>query len=185
MVTVLKIGRRKHKNVLASVADEMKGFFTLQSNMWIMCNDAVRRLKKRADLDLRLGDDTLKVTVSYPPSSVDIADDANYEMKWIVVEMSALTYAREYEAYQGILKFNDALKKNYEQMKEKNGIVINKPKSKVFDAAKNQFKLTRDAIEDAIAKGLDKEKNKNVSDYLLDLEIYIVTIPPSEESFSK
>lgn len=182
MVTTLKIGRRKYKNVLASVAESMKGFFTMQSNMWIMCNDAIKRLKKAADRDLRLGEDNLSVIMRYEKEQ---DDDPNYEIEWIVTDMSSVSYDREYQAYQDILKFNDNLRKTYEDTKSKNGLVINKPKVKVFDALRDKFKLTRDKIEDMIQKGLDKEQNKSICDYLLELDIVLVTIPPETKEIQK
>jgi hypothetical protein len=170
MVTTLKIGRKRYKNVLARLATEMKGFFTLQSNMWIIINDALHKFKRQADIECKLGDDCLLVSLH---KELEQVNNENYEIEWIICDISAPMYQREYDEYLNMQRMEESLKKNYERMKSQNKITVKKTALGI-----NNGLLGEGKIQETMERGVDENIEKTICDYLLELDILIIKNPP-------
>lgn len=174
MVATIKFGRKRYKNLTANIIEDMKGMFTFQTNMWYMIESSFKRFKRSADIQYKLGDDNIQVNIRNEKQSVDDTLD----IEWLIIDFISESYQRELEEYNKFINFDSEFKKIFDNMKKNNSnIEINKSKFNIV----NMLKITKEQIDKWIEVGLDKTRNKSISDVLIELDIVIVKLEPEKK----
>src|SRR6056297_2164171 len=132
MTTIVKVGRKKFKKFWPNMLDKVKGFINAQENMWMMVNQAFNKFVKKNNQERKLGVDCLDVAKE---KEVQDLDDI-YQMEWLVIKIDAPTYERELKEYNELDKFEDSLKKFYDNSK----------KNFNFEKPTNIFSITKQKL---------------------------------------
>jgi len=175
MTLTLKFGRKKIVKFLPGVLKNIEGYINFQNNMWIMINSSIKKYQKKNIIQKRLkpyDDDVFDVNVYTDVEKLD----EEYNMEWLICDIKGVSKEAEEKEFEEVKKFELTLKENFE--KNKKDFTINKP-TPLKSAILNKAIKTKESILDIIEKGTEQDKNKTISGFLLDLDIIIVKIPPS------
>ena len=162
---VVKFGRKRIKKTLPRIFQNLKRFITAQEHMWIIINTAWQKFYKKNKLEKKLGIDVLNVELI---KEIEPLDD-KFDIEWLIITITAPTKEREEKEFKELDKFNERLKKSYQEFKKDYKYNIEKPK--FLDIVKKKTRKVTDKFTEIIKAGIDFEPNKSISDFLLDLDI--------------
>jgi SMC interacting uncharacterized protein involved in chromosome segregation len=137
-----------------------------------MIESSFKRFKRSADLQYKLGDDNIQVNIRTEKQSVD----DNLDIEWLIIDFISDSYERELEEYNKFTNFDSEFKKVFDNMKKNTNIEMNRNKFNIV----NMLKISKEQIDKWIEVGLDKTRNKSISDTLLELDIIIVKLEPNK-----
>lgn len=176
MTLTLKFGRKKIKKFLPGVMKNIEGYINFQNYMWQMINESMKKYQKKNTIEYRIDpykEDVFNVNLY----KEDKDFDEDYKMEWLVCDITGCNKAAELKEFGELDKFESTLKDNFE--KNKKNYVINKPNNLLNSLTKTLIK-TKESIIEVIEKGIEHDRDKSISQFLLDLDIIIVKLPPKE-----
>lgn len=172
----LKIGRKRIKKFLPGLMKKIEGYINFQNYMWIMINDSIKKYMKKNKIQKKVNPyahDVFDVNIYKQEEQID----DEYYMEWLICDIKGNSLEDEKAEYKELDKFENTLKQNFE--KNKSEFKVNKP-SPMKSAILNKAIKTKESVLDIIEKGTNQNPNTSISQFLLDLDIIIVKIPPQK-----
>ncbi len=172
----LKIGRKKLTKFLPQMMKNIEGYINFQNYMWIMINDSLKKYVKKNKIQKRVNPYAHDVfEVNMYPTTEKLDDE--YNIEWIVCDIKGNSYEDEVIEFKELEKFENTLKENFESNRK--NFTVNKP-TPLKSAIMNKVIKTKESVFEVIEKGLDQKGDRNISQFLLDLDIIIVKEPPKK-----
>lgn len=174
MTLTLKFGRKKMKKFLPGVMKNIEGYINFQNYMWIMINDSMKKYMKKNNIEKRINPYAADVfNVNLYKEETEMDDD--FKIEWLICDIQGNSKEDELREFKEMDKFEDSLKTNFE--KSKNNFVVNKPNN-LFSSILTKTVKVKESIIEIVEKGIEQDRNKSISQYLLDLDIIIIKLPP-------